>query len=199
MKKNNIIILCIFVFAFILLANCVKEEEKIISCDEFPDYDECVCPEGLTKDMTLGGYFCHNVTCEGYLLSNGSCVDECPEGFTYISTVDIGYHAPLCVPEWYYSEERTEEERSCEKDSDCVWDEYESFQCCKCGLEIMNKKTKERNKAWREKNCKGPRDYSEWKWRNCPDNPGYEPCFSDKKESLVCRYGKCFIKKWTPK
>lgn len=173
-----------------------------MACARFPEFHQCACPEGLTRGDTSMGYSCFNITCEGFLLSNGSCVEKCPEGLTYDLIVDVGPYAPLCVPEWYDSLERYQEEIKCEDDSDCVWDEYNSFECCKCGLGYMNIKTKEQNRIWREENCAGEQNYSGWKWVNCPNNPGNEAKGCSRRDGylnlteavpLTCENGRCLV------
>ncbi|MFH1328932.1 MAG: hypothetical protein ABIH76_08875 [Candidatus Bathyarchaeota archaeon] len=129
--------------------------------------------------------------CSGYLTHDRRCVDECPEGFESIAST--AYESiPACVIEGYFSEERYILETKCSQDSDCLWDEYETGSCCPYIPKIVNVKTHNDNLKWRQENCRGDMNFSEWKWRLCPNNPYRNNYFNQswKPETPFCWEGK---------
>ncbi|MBU2541724.1 MAG: hypothetical protein KJ593_07455 [Candidatus Omnitrophica bacterium] len=197
MVLSCVFLIPVLLIILFLLTGCARSVQQTEAsqpernCDQYPNNGDCVCPEGLTKRASSIGLYCENITCFGYLTHDGQCVDECPEGYEPIMSTAPG-PPPDCVIEGYFSSERRKQETECEKDNDCVWDEYEINSCCTCIPQIVNVKTRERNMQWREKNCVGPANYSEWKWRLCPDSPYIEHrCnWTIETEPLICWEGK---------
>lgn len=158
-------------------------------CDLFYNYDECDCPPGLIGYVYPAGTGCiESEPCSGFEMPDRSCVDKCPEGYDSIGVTPVG---GSCVIEGYFSKERLKEERRCDDDGECVWSKYDYRSCCACELQIYSQETVTSREIWRETNCDGSINYSQWKWKDCPESP-HRHCNQDIEQTpLECKAGRC--------